>query len=359
MISRTVAVLRPQGAVSRISEGDFIRLRDGRILFACSRFQDPSDDAWAEVVGYTSDDEGETWSEPEVLLRPETLGVKNVMSVNLLRMAAGDIGLFVVAKPDARIYRIFLVRSGEDELTFSRVTDCQKDMAIGQYVLNNSRVVRLSSGRILVPLAYHRTSAEPGRVCKDARAVALMLYSDDDGETWQEGQDTISMPFPSSRSGLQEPGVLEMRDHTLWAYFRTDLHAQYEAFSRDGGMHWTGAQPSRFTSPLSPMKLLRAPDGSLIAVWNPVPNYNGRLLSPAGWGRTPLVMARSTDEGVSWSEAEVIEKEEGHGYCYPAGFFTRDGQLLLAYCSGGPEEGSCLARTTIRKIRIQDGFCGS
>ena len=350
MHSRLVKRFKPCGEINRISEGDFIRLKDGRILFACSCFRGGTgDDMRAEVAGWISSDEGETWGGMRVLLSPETLRVNNVMSVNFLRMENGDIGLFVVAKPDDRIYRIVLVRSCDEGMHFDRVTDCQKNMAVGQYVLNNSRVIRLKTGRILLPLAYHRVNVLPdGKAYKDGRAVAVFIYSDDDGETWTESPDTLAMPFPLSRSGLQEPGVLERADGTLYAYFRTDLHAQWEAYSFDRGLHWTAPQPSRFTSPLSPMKLARDSKGRIVAVWNPVPNYNGRDITSAGWGRTPLVTAWSEDDGKTWTEMEIVEDEPGHGYCYPAVFFTRDG-MLMSYCSGGPDEGSCLAETTIRK----------
>ena len=96
------------------------------------------------------------------------------------------------------------------------------------------------------------------------------------------------------------------------------------------------------------MKLARDSKGRIVAVWNPVPNYNGRDITSAGWGRTPLVTAWSEDDGKTWTEMEIVEDEPGHGYCYPAVFFTRDG-MLMSYCSGGPDEGSCLAETTIRK----------
>ena len=91
----------------------------------------------------------------------------------------------------------------------------------------------------------------------------------------------------------------------------------------------------------------------LYAVWNPIPNYNGRALSKAGWGRTPLCLASSADEGKTWTAPRVIEGEEDHGYCYPALFFTDDDGLLLSYCSGGDADRICLARTTIRKIDLR------
>ena len=62
--------------------------------------------------------------------------------------------------------------------------------------------------------------------------------------------------------------------------------------------------------------------------------------------------AVSKDDGATWSEPSVIESEEDHGYCYPAIFFTNDGAMLCAYCSGGPEDGICLAKLSIMKIAI-------
>ena len=73
--------------------------------------------------------------------------------------------------------------------------------------------------------------------------------------------------------------------------------------------------------------------------------------SKAGWGRTPLVMATSKDDGKTWTEPVVIEDDPDHGYCYVAIHFCQD-FVLLAYCAGGPADGICLARTVIRKIPL-------
>ena len=59
---RTVLVLKPEGDYPRHSEGAFLRLKDGGILFVYSRFHsDWLDDAPSDIVGITSYDEGETW----------------------------------------------------------------------------------------------------------------------------------------------------------------------------------------------------------------------------------------------------------------------------------------------------------
>ena len=51
----------------------------------------------------------------------------------------------------------------------------------------------------------------------------------------------------------------------------------------------------------------------------------------------------------TFSEPIAFESEESRGYCYCTIFFT-ESDLLLAYCAGGIEDKSCLARCRIRKI---------
>ncbi|HML45927.1 MAG TPA: exo-alpha-sialidase, partial [Clostridia bacterium] len=106
--------------------------------------------------------------------------------------------------------------------------------------------------------------------------------------------------------------------------------------------------------PCSPMKIARRPEtNELYSVWNPIPNYNGRPLNKASWGRTPLVFAASRDEGVTWSECRIIEDDPECGYCYPSVFFTADNAMVVAYCSGGPQDGGCLAKLSMMKIPLE------
>ena len=355
MQTHIVKTMAPDGRFTRNSEGAFLRLKDGRILFIYSRFtQSFADDAPSDLAAMFSADEGETWTEPVEAIAASRYGAKNVMSVSLLRMRNGDVGLFYIVKQSPGISRILLSRSSDEGRTWYRHTECTLPERRGYYVLNNDRVERLRSGRIIVPLALHRSSPVPeGGAFIDSRSAACFVYSDDDGETWKEAPDIIFPPFTATRTGLQETGVIEKPDGILWAYNRTDKLMQYESFSFDGGMHWTAARPSRFSSPPSPMKIKRRPEtDDLYAVWNPIPNYMGRCLSKAGWGRTPLVWAVSRDGGATWSDPHVIEDGPENGYCYPAIFFTNDGAMLISYCSGGPEDGICLAKQTLIKLAI-------
>lgn len=360
MQDHIVASFAPGEVYTRHSEGSFLRLKDGRIMFVYSRFTNgQGDDAPSNLAATYSSDEGETWTEPQVIISAAQYNVKNIMSVSMMRMQNGDLGIFYIVKHDSADNIVMLSRSDDEGKTFYRHVQCTLEDRPGYYVLNNDRVLRLSTGRLLMPLAFHRGGYNRSDVGQaqayfDGRAFACFLYSDDDGDTWKESPDTVFPSFNGSHSGLQETGVVEKKNGVVWAYNRTDMMYQYEYFSMDGGLHWTKAQPSRFTSPCSPMKLARHPEtGDLYSVWNPIPNYNGRKLYKAGWGRTPIVWAVSKDDGASWSDYTVIEGKDENGYCYPAVFFTKDKAMLVGYCAGGPEDGICLARLTIKKLNIE------
>ncbi len=348
-----VLELAPDDIYTRHSEGDFCRLPDGSILFAYSRFtQSEDDDAPSDIVGRLSRDEGETWSEPYTLIPASRHGVKNVMSLSLMNMKNGDIGMFYLIKQSPVENRVMLARSA-DGLHFGEAIDCQNPARKGLYILNNQRAERLSDGRILLPVALHYASMGPEGRLFNTYGECRFLCSDDDGRTWRELEGSVHCDFARSQSGLQEPGVVELRGGSLWMYARTDQMYQYESFSLDGGVSWTVPQPSRFTSPQSPMKLARSPyNGALFAIWNPIPNYNGREVTRSGWGRTPLVMARGDYDGNKWSELRTLEDDPHAGFCYPSIFFLPDGQALVSYCAGTEQDGSCLRRLRMRKIKL-------
>lgn len=223
--SQIIWDMPPNACFSRHSEGDFLRLKDGSIFFAYSRFNgtDHHDDAPSSLVAMISNDEGETWSEPQVIIRAEDFGVQNVMSVSLMRMNNGDVGIFYIVKEEWFVH-IMLSRSSDEGRTFSLHIECTLADRPGWFVLNNSRAERLANGRILLPLAYHRTgmNAKTGKTFFDHVACVCILYSNDDGETWKEAPEVIHLSFTGSQSGLQEPGILQLKNGALWGYFRTD-----------------------------------------------------------------------------------------------------------------------------------------
>ena len=340
----------PSAGNGRNSEGSFIRLPDGRILFAYSRYNTNgySDNADCDIAAIYSADEGESWTEPVIIARAETFGVGNIMSVSCVLQKDGKIGVY------------FLIKENEGNITFGRALSadgvhfeserCEINGPISYYVVNNDRFTRLSDGRLAAPAAMHAYNGKKS----EGFGVSTVLVSDDDGKhfTTLPVRLTLSTPDPEG-VGMQEPGVFEHRDGTVRLWARTSAGHQYECYSRDGMMSFTQPGPSVFTSPISPLEMAEH-EGVLYAVYNPVPLDNYLPRTKAGWGRTPFVVRKSMDDGRTWGPCTVIEDDPERGYCYPAMFFTDDGAMLCAYCRGGAEDQICLNRLGIMKIDLED-----
>ncbi len=349
----------------RNSEGSFLRLRDGRIAFAYSRYSGSSadDHAYAEIACVFSSDEGESFGDEKILVRPrleEEYDETNCMSVTLMRMGNGDVGLFYLLKRHNVVSEYLLRRSSDEMETFGEPVLCVADDMPGYYVVNNDRVIRMACGRLIVPAAHHPSAMGLyGKVACDGRATAGFYASDDDGFTWRRISNWMSLPGGAySGTGLQEPGLIELTPGVLYAYFRTDLGRQYESVSIDGGASWSPVMPSRFTAPASPLLIKRNEySGKLYAVWNPVPEYYGRPKVKV-WtgGRTPLVIAEGEFGGcgIRWGAPKVIEDDPEAGFCYPAMMFLSEREAVMSYCAGGVEETDemCVVRTRIRKVSL-------
>ena len=360
--SESVTEFPPAPGNPRNSEGDFLRLTDGRILFAYSGYVGDSghDDAPCNVAGAVSADDGRTWTRlPGFLAAAAEHGVKNIMSVSLVRLTTGEACLVYLVKHPPESYVVLRRFTDETALTLGEAEVIVPEKRGIYYVVNNSRVCALSDGSLLLPMARHkivkRADGERGGVYF---GTCAMFKGDPDGRNWRQESRVLFMQNPgASGTGLQEPGAVERPDATVYGYFRTDRGYQFDAVSPDGGKTWSAPASSRFSSPDSPMLIRRDPfSGLYYAVWNPIPCYNGRLSRERRWvhaGRNPLVLAVS-ENCADFSPYTVLEGAEDHGFCYPAMFFPAPGVMLLSYCCGGEEDGTCLSKTRIRRIELDD-----
>ena len=332
----------------RNSEGAFVTLRSGRIVFLYSQFSGgTSDFSPCRIAEIVSDDQGRTWSDPKVRFTPEPGTME--MSVSLLRLASGKIALFSAIKRGRVDCHPYLRISSDEGVTWSAPRSLLQ--APGYFVLNNDRVIQTSRGRLILPVAFHRATGtvDDGGQQVDQRALDLWFYSDDEGTTWTEAKTWWTLPVASA-TGLQEPGVVELADGSLLSWARTDLGRQYECRSRDGGETWSAPQPTQLRSPASPASIKRLPGSSdLLAIFN---DYSGQfpfLISTGTYsGRTPLVAAISADDGFTWRTAKLLEGGRERDYCYTAIHYVGDA-VLLAYLDIGKVPGSSLA---IRRINL-------
>ena len=317
----------PTAAHPRSSEGSFAALRSGRIIFCYSQFYEGgNDDSPSAIAQIFSDDGGRSWSEPKIIV--PTGANRNLMSVSLLRLASGKLALFYLAKKNGWLDCHPFVRLSTDEAaTWGPAISVTA--APGYFELNNDRAVQLRSGRLILPVSFYRsTGTADVQASWDSRAIILWYFSDNEGATWTEAKSWWSIPA-ESRSGLQEPGVVELADGSLYAWSRTDQGAQYGFRSRDGGDTWTAPERTELLSPESPAGIKRLPKSdALLAVFN---DHSGRFpFQPKK--RTPLVVAFSTDGGKTWPARQLLEDDPTGWYCYTAIHYTEAG-VLLAYCA--------------------------
>jgi len=310
----------------RNSEGAFVTLKSGRVLFVYTQFYGgEGDESPARIVSVHSDAAGRTWSrEPRTVV--ENVGHENVMSVSLVRLKSGRIALFYLIKNSLHDCRPWVQFSEDEAQTWSPPKLVVA--APGYFVLNNDRVVQLRSGRLVAPVAFHRArygNPKDDRTW-DPRAITMWYLSDDEGVTWREADNWWALPVPS-HSGLQEPGVVELADGQLLGWARTDQGAQYGFISTSVGVSWSPPAATSLKSPLSPASIKRLPGSpDLLAVFN---DHSGVVPFTPG-KRTPLVAAISRDNGKTWPTRTVIEDDPAGCFCYTAIHFV-DGAVLLGY----------------------------
>ncbi|NQU11331.1 exo-alpha-sialidase [bacterium] len=316
----TVAASTPQAP--RQGEGDVVELGDGRLLLAYMEFfGDGSDLAQTRIVAAESADGGHTWRQQRVLTET-TPGDVNVYSPNLVRAADGGILLLFMRQHTKLPPTItqYVWKSTDEGQTFTPFAE----FAVRQdYSLCNAVVKRLASGRLLLPTtATHTVGATPYA----HTGCGAVLYSDDDGRTWQEAANHVDLPM----RGVMEPHVEETRDGRVVMVMRNQLGSLFLSQSGDGGVSWSKPQTTGLRAPESCPEITRIPaTGDLLVIWNNSP-YEPDFASHYG-KRSPLTAAVSRDEGRSWSEPRDIEDDPRRAFSNPGCRFTRSGQAIVNY----------------------------
>lgn len=334
--------LKPGKNNPRNSEGAFLPLTDGRVMFAYSRYYgvSASDNATADIAARYSFDNGETWTDNDEIIVKNHGGL-NVMSVSLLRLQSGEIALFYLLKNSDADCRPVMRRSFDEGQTWSEPTMCITD-EVAYYVLNNDRVIQLKDGRLLFAVANH--SSPDGRF--DHTGVVTTYSSDDNGKTWRRGKSLLEAHTADGRRcWAQEPGVVECLDGSLLLWVRTNAGCQYVCRSMDHGETWGELEPSPLVSPCSPATIKRLPTGDLLAVWNDHSTAPDEIRRQGR--RSPLAAALSGDSGRTWHGMRLLEDDLRGRFCYTALQPLDDGTVLLGYCAYDN-----LAHTRIAKVPL-------
>jgi predicted neuraminidase len=160
--------------------------------------------------------------------------------------------------------------------------------------------ITLSSGELLLPLS--------GRV--DGSYGSFFLKTLDRGQTW-------------SRSGVvrggSQPTMIERSDGALLMLMRRSPRIP-QSSSHDGGATWTVARSTGLRNPGAGIAMRKLRNGHVLLVFN----------DTEGEPRSPLSVARSTDDGSSWAKPIQLESNPGE-YSYPCILQGSDGRIHITY----------------------------
>lgn len=337
-------VLAPSPANPRNSEGDFINLKDGRILFVYSRFTGGAHDVpGSYLASRVSSDGGKSWSgRDETVIDATVHGVPIIDSVSLLRLKDNRIALFYLVKKSDVDSQMVMRTSSDETRTWSKATACTSGP--GYFLVTNSRVVQLKNGRIIFPAARHEVPQSPEGF---DRGVITCFYSDDNGASWHAGKGNLEA-MANSHSGLKDPVIVELKDGRLMMLMCIHLHPLFQSFSADAGDTWSTPQATDLATPVSTASIKRIPStGDLLLVWNDHAHSDPALKNK----RTPLTVAISKDDGKTWENRKTLYSDSDGTYCYAAIDFVGD-RVLLGHCAGQHRGAAGLARTVITMFDV-------
>ena len=310
----TLAASTPE--FTRKGEGDVIELKDGRLMLVYMEFSGTgSDEAKTRFVSQESADRGTTWSGHRLIAETEP-GDMNVYSPNLIRSVDDGILLIFMRQhetsPPTSTHHAW--KSTDEGRTFKPWSVFGKGTT---YNVCNAVVKRMKSGRLLLPVTFtHETGSTYGGV---------VLLSDDDGLTWSEAKNRISLPM----RGVMEPHVEQASDWRVLMIVRSQLGSIQMSESSDDGLTWTLPKSTGLKSPESCPELTRIPStGDLLVVWNN--SYDPKFFSHFG-KRSPLTAAVSRDNGKTWQHLRDIETDPKRAFSNPGCRFLRDGTAILNY----------------------------
>jgi predicted neuraminidase len=243
------------------------------------------------------------WSEPHVV---GTMPGQPCWNPVLFKPAAGGLVLWYKAGPSPSTWVGYERRSADGGLTWSK----PEVMPASFYGPVRAKPIQLKDGTLLAGTSVE-AGAGPTRTW-----TPFVDRSTDDGKTWRRSN---AFQVPGKHAQIQ-PSLFVTGDGRVVAVMRSfDPRKVCRAESADGGVTFSPAAATDLDNPSTGVDTVTTKDGDVLMVCNPVPQ-----------GRTPLSIARSTDDGKTWARVRDLEAEPGE-YSYPAMILGRDGMLQITY----------------------------
>ena len=280
----------------------------------------------------TSDDDGETWSKPRLVVDAHSKNLpmdRSVLVGNLWTDPLGRLWLIFDQSMD-----MFDGRAGVWAAVCDN-PDAEKPAwsaprRIWHGVTLNKPTV-LANGEWMLPISLDQREgfgAFKGQFKElDPLRGANVFVSADKGATWQR-RGAATFPNPD----WHEHMIVERKDSSLWMLART-AKGIMETTSHDGGRTWASPVDSAIRHPVARFHIRRLASGKLLLV-----KHGDRI--DAHEGRVQLSAWLSDDDGKSWSGGLVLDERKG--ISYPDGFQASDGTIYISYDRNRATDGEIL-----------------
>jgi len=290
----------------------------------------------------TSDDDGETWSKPRLVVDSHSKNLprdRSILVGNLWTDPLGRLWLFFDQSME-----IFDGRAGvwasvcDDPDAETPVWSTPRRIWHG-VMLNKPTV--LSTGEWMLPISLdQRDGLGSGDWAPmfgpfkglfpelDPLRGANVFVSTNKGATWQR-RAAVKFPNPD----WLEHMIVERRDNSLWMLARTEKGIM-QSTSTDGGRTWAEpTEPPGIRQPNARFHIRRLASGRLLLV-----KHGDKV--DAHEGRVQLSAWLSDDDGATWRGGLVLD--ERTGVSYPDGFQAPDGTIFISYDRNRDTDGEIL-----------------
>jgi predicted neuraminidase len=253
----------------------------------------------SDVQIWSSMFDGKAWSEPAVLGTEPGQPCWNPV---LLKTAKGMLYLWYKAGPKPESWTGFVRTSSDSGKTWSK----PEMMPAGFWGPVRAKPIQLVNGTILAG-----TSVESYR-----NWTPFVDRSTDDGKTWKRSNG-FNVP---EKFGQIQPTLFEAMDGKIVALMRSrNPRFVCRSESKDGGETFSPAEETTLLNPSAGVDAVETKEGDVFLIHNPT------LLL-----RTPISLARSTDDGKTWKQVADLETEPGE-FSYPAMIQASTGSLEITY----------------------------
>ncbi len=301
------------------------------------------------VAAIRSDDDGQTWSDVEVLVGlPEQSAWAPSMFVHRDRAH-----IFWFGSRDRFRYRKtnHLLSTGPDGRSFTEDRMIDEDW-ITERGVDVRHGTHLRDGRVLLPIAWtepvrdfdldawvwdestmHLANFGGPVAVNNLYCFGVMEPNDSFSSFTRHGRIFRETPNGSTPGvPFFENAIAELSDGTISMLVRADTtNRLWRTDSGDGGHTWSEPCPTAIPNPGSKPRIINLPDGRIVLFHNPSEKDYSDVEADVHKYRTPLEMWISADDMQSWGVKRTLVQAPGLAH-YPDGFYDEAAEAIyLAY----------------------------